>query len=135
MSVSDVKNSIESSLNQSPFTPDSIYGIVILIILGIAIYRGVKKTLSSPIRVIGLIFLLEIGHILAFSTSLGTSWPFMKVIFKYDVLTAVAQLFVGTKVADGLLWVQAWLNAVTLRAWSVLSYYAGIIFKNMRRVM
>lgn len=132
MNVADVKDKIESTLNSSALSWDSVYGIIIILILGIAIYRGVRRTLSSPIRVLGLIFLLEVGHILAFSTSLGTDVPVLRVIFKYDVLTAIAQLFVGTKIGDGLLWVQAWINAVVMRVWGVVGYIGHVIGENMK---
>ena len=68
----------------------------------------------------------------AYNTGLGNEFPFLKTVFKYDVFTAVAQLFVGTKIADVLLWLQAVINTLAIRVWSVVSYYCGFVFDWLR---
>lgn len=112
INVDKVKESLEATLNSNVISTDSLYGIIILLVVIYIIVRLIRKTLSSPGWLIGFIFLVEIGHILAYSTDLGTWIPVLQSIFKYDVLTALAQLCVGTKVSDVLLSIQAWLTAV-----------------------
>lgn len=119
MDVESVKQALEGTLNSSILSTDSLYGILIIIVVAYLVVRGIRKVTSSIGSVIGFILFLEIAHILAFNTSLGDMVPIAKEIFKYDVFTALAQLFVGTPVADALLYIQAWLNTVmmTVVAW------------------
>lgn len=119
MDVESVKQALEGTLNSSILSTDSLYGILIIIVVAYLVVRGIRKVTSSIGSVIGFILFLEIAHILAFNTSLGDIVPIAKEIFKYDVFTALAQLFVGTPVADALLYIQAWLNTVmmTVVAW------------------
>ena len=70
--------------------------------------------------------LIEIGHIAAFYSSVGIWAPVLKEIFKYDVFTALAQLCVGTPLADALLYTQAWLIAVMDRVVSFITSILGI---------
>lgn len=114
-----IKQTLERTLSSDIFTTNSIYGLIIIFVVGIWIFGFIKKIISSPARLIAFILLLEIGHILAFSTALGSYVPAMKVIFKYDVLVALAQLCVGTKVADVLLWIQSYLNSVIGGAFAI----------------
>ena len=108
--VDAIKNALENTLNGTVLSLDSIYGIIIVVAIAFLVYKAIKKATSSVMSIIGFILLLEIGHICAFNTSLGVSFPTLQTIFKYDVLTALAQLCVGTKVADVLLYIQAYLN-------------------------
>lgn len=131
MDVESVKQALEGTLNSSVLSTDSLYGILIIIVVAYLVIRGIRKVTSIG-SVIGFILFLEIAHILAFNTSLGEVAPVAKEIFKYDVFTALAQLFVGTPIADALLYTQAWLNTVmmTVVAWvmkflSAWSGYAG----------
>ena len=114
MSVEQVKSTLESTLNPEILTMDSIYGILIVIGIVWLIIRGFKKVTSSFGSIIGFILFLYFAYILAFNTDMGIWFPTLKTIFKYDVLTALAQLCVGTPVANVLLYIQAWLNTVML---------------------
>lgn len=129
MDVESVKQALEGTLNSSVLSTDSLYGILIIIVVAYLVIRGIRKVTSSIGSVIGFILFLEIAHILAFNTSLGEVAPVAKEIFKYDVFTALAQLFVGTPIADALLYTQAWLNTVmmTVVAWVMkfLSAWSG----------
>ena len=110
--VDSIKQALENTLNGNILSTDSIYGILIIVGIAWLVYRGIKKATSSLSSILGFILLLEIGHIVAFSTALGSDIPLLQQIFKYDVLTALAQLCVGTKVSDFLLYVQAYLTGV-----------------------
>lgn len=114
MDVESVKQMLEGTLNASAVSPDSLYGLLIVIVVAYLVVRGIRKVTSSVGSVIGFILFLEVAHILAFNTVVGQWAPIAQEIFKYDVFTAIAQLFVGTPVADFLLYTQAWLNTVML---------------------
>ena len=121
--VENLANTLKSTLNPSAWTTDSLYGIIILVLIVwfvIRLIRGVTRSIGSILSILGLIFILEVGHILAFNSTVGMEYPVLKDIFKYDVLTAIAQLFVGTKVCDFLLSAQAWLIQVVDKvAWFI----------------
>jgi hypothetical protein len=126
MSVEGVKGVLEGTLNESVLTPNSIYGIVIIVVIAYLIIHGIRKVTSSIGSIIGFILLIEIGHIAAFYSSVGIWAPVLKEIFKYDVFTALAQLCVGTPIADALLYTQAWLIAVMDRVVSFITSILGI---------
>lgn len=115
MNVGDVKAALEATLSSEVLTPDSLYGLVIIAVIAWLVVRGVKHVTNSLGSIIGFILFLEIGHVCAFNTTIGASAPVLQTIFKYDVLTALAQLCVGTPVATFLLYVQAWMNAIMQR--------------------
>ena len=126
MSVEGVKGVLEGTLNESVLTPNSIYGIVIIVVIAYLIIHGIRKVTSSIGSIIGFILLIEIGHIAAFYSSVGIWAPVLKEIFKYDVFTALAQLCVGTPIADALLYTQAWLIAVMDRVVSFITSILGV---------
>ena len=118
--VGEVKQGLESTLNDTIFSIDSIYGIVIILFIVWCVWRMLRHAAGSPFRIIGFLLLLQIGHVVAFNVNVGNATHVLQTIFKYDVLTALAQLCVGTRVADVLLYVQAWLNAVVGGAISIV---------------
>lgn len=113
--VEKLKETLQNTLNSSAWSSDSLYGIIILVLIGWLVIKFARNVTRSIGSIIGLIIFLEVGHMLAFNSSIGTDYPILKEIFKYDVLTAIAQLFVGTKVGDFLLSAQAWLAQVVDR--------------------
>lgn len=118
--VNEIKDALEATLNSQSLSGDSIYGIVIIAVICLLVYKGIKSVTNSLGSIIGFILLLEVGHVCAFSTTLGAQAPILQAIFKYDVLTALAQLCVGTPVSQFLLYVQAWMNAVMQRVVDVV---------------
>lgn len=112
MSVESVKQGLEQTLNQSVFSGDSVYGILIVILIVFLLIRSIHKMTNFVLSLCGFLLLLQVMHWVSMNTSVGTWAPVLQSVFKYDVFTALAQLFVGTPVADGLLWLQAWLNTV-----------------------
>lgn len=132
--VQSVKETLEQTLNPSVLSTDSLHGLLIIVVISLLVWYGIKHTTRSIVSILSFILLIEIGHVVAYSTSVGESAPILKEIFKYDVFTALAQLCVGTKVASVLLYMQAWLNTVMQ---TVVDYvekglvYAGQFFKNM----
>lgn len=126
MSVEGIKGVLENTLSDSVLTPNSIYGIVIIVVIAYLIIHGIRKVTSSIGSIIGFILLIEIGHIAAFYSSVGVWAPVLKEIFKYDVFTALAQLCVGTPIADALLYTQAWLIAVMERVVTFVTSILGM---------
>ena len=123
MDIQSMKDALEGTLNSTALSTDSIYGILIIIVIAYLIIRGIRHVTSSIGSIVGFVLFLEICHILAFNTSVGTWFPAAQDIFKYDVFTALAQLCVGTPVADFLLWTQAWLNTVCLTVVKYVMYF------------
>lgn len=112
MSVESVKQGLEQTLNQSVFSGDSVYGILIVILIVFLLIRSIHKMTNFVLSLCGFLLLLQVMHWVSMNTLVGTWAPVLQSVFKYDVFTALAQLFVGTPMADGLLWLQAWLNTV-----------------------
>lgn len=59
-----------------------------------------------------MIVFVEIMYFISFGTAVGDMLPFLKTIFKYDVFQMIAQLCVGTKVCDVILYIRAFLQSV-----------------------
>lgn len=112
MDIQSAKQALESTLNSTAFSTDSLYGILIIVVIAYLIIGGIRRVTNSIGSVIGFMLFLEIAHVCAFSTSLGTMFPSLQELFKYDVFTALAQLCVGTPIADFLLYLGAFLNEV-----------------------
>lgn len=132
--VAQIKDALATTLNGNILSPDSIYGVVILIIIAYLIYRGIRKAVSSVGSILGFILLWEILHVAAFNTPVGLEWfPVLQTVFKFDVFTALAQLCVGTPVSDFLLYAQAWIIAVVQRCVEVLGYFFGAAIDYLRQ--
>ena len=99
-------------MNSSTWSSDSLYGVIILLLIGWILIKFAKNVTRSIGSIIGLIIILEVGHMLAFNSSIGTDYPILQEIFKYDVLTALAKLFAGTRIGEFLLSARAWLSQV-----------------------
>lgn len=112
MSIADVQAALAGSLENTPLTSNSWYGIGCAVVILFFLFRMFKHTTSSVAGLISFIFLAEVGHIVAFQSDLGIQYPVLQQIFKYDILTALAQLCVGTKAADVLLWIQAYITSL-----------------------
>lgn len=126
--VSDVFNGLKDSLNASAFSVDSVYGVIVLLLavfLSIKICKSLRKSIMWWI---GLVLFLEIMHVLAFSTVLGTWIPATQVIFKYDVLTMFAQWCVGTKVSEFLLLLQAYISTIVGGAFATIFHWFELLF-------
>lgn len=127
MSVESVKQGLEQTLNQSVFSGDSVYGILIVILIVFLLIRSIHKMTNFVLSLCGFLLLLQVMHWVSMNTLVGTWVPVLQSVFKYDVFTALAQLFVGTPVADGLLWLQAWLNTVLAAVASWVLYLVQLV--------
>lgn len=100
---------LEKELNPDWWSWDAFRGIFMLLLivgLGVCIAKKLMKFVWFGLM---MVVFIQICHVFAMS-DLGTYVPWMKTIFKYDVLQCIAQLFVGTPVAVGVLYIQAFLN-------------------------
>lgn len=110
--LKDVHDTLFQNLNPNILSMDSVRSIIFLL-LGFGISVFCIRTLKNAVQWwIGLILFIEIMHVIAFQTPVGEYAPIIQVIFKYDTLSMIAQLCVGTKVCDGILYVRAFLEAV-----------------------
>lgn len=132
-SASEIFTELSESLNPKILSLDSIYGIVMLLlfILGVVFCcRSIKYLFV----LVGTFVFLQLGHVIACSTQIGMDLPFLQVLFKYDVFTALAQLCVGTPLGDGLLWLQAYLNSIVGSAIGLIYDWVRIVIRMCERV-
>ena len=129
--VNDVFENLKQSLNDSAFSIDSIYGILFLILAIFVTVKICKSLRQSVMWWIGLILFLEIMHVLAFETVLGSWVPVIQVIFKYDVLTMFAQWCVGTKVSEFLLLLQAYISTIIGGTFATIFHWFELLFSFM----
>lgn len=89
---------------------ESLQGIIVILLLIWLITAFIRHAFRAVAWGFGLLVLMQIGYILSL-TSLNDAIPF-STIFKYDVISAVANLFPGTIVQEFLLKVAAFLNQI-----------------------
>jgi hypothetical protein len=114
----EIKNDLMGLLNTSAFTSDSIEGVVVLLLSLLLVYSLIIKVGPFTDWLIGFIFMIQIGYWLSF-TGLNRMIP-LNMIFKYDVLTAVAQCFVGTGFCDMLLYINAFIRMICRGLWDAI---------------
>lgn len=89
---------------------DSVQGIIIILLLIWLVTAVIRHAFKAVAWCFFLIVLIQIGYILGM-TSLNDVIPFSE-IFKYDVISAVANLFPDTMVQEALLKVSAFLRQI-----------------------
>ncbi len=114
-----LKEDFANMLNPSAFTTDSIEGWIIILLCLFLIYEISQKAVKFVGWLICVIFLFQICHWLSY-TGLNKIVPF-STIFKYDILTAVAQCFVGTKFCDLLLYANSFIHTVCNGLWDTFA--------------
>lgn len=100
---------LEKELNPDWWSWDVFRGIFMFLLclgLGFCIVKKLTKFVWCGLM---LILLVQICHVFAMS-DLGANFSWLQTMFKYDVLQSIAQLFVGTPIATGILYIQAFLN-------------------------
>ena len=128
--MQQIFESMKDSLANSPLTLNSIYGILIIAFI-VLIIVALRKALHYAAGIIfGWLFAAELLHIFAFYTAVGAEVPILQTLFKYDVLTAIAQLFPNTAAADGLMWCQSFLTTILVRFGAIIVYVAKVITHN-----
>lgn len=105
-----IKDELINMLNPSAFTIDSLEGILIIALIIYMIYHMSRKTKNIVKACLGILLALQIGWWLS-CTSLNNLIN-LRSIFKYDVLTSIAQVFVGTKICDILIGLNALIKTI-----------------------
>lgn len=100
---------LQGELNPDIFTWNSMQGVLVLLVLiGIGVCFAKKITRFFFYGFMYVIF-MEIMHVFALS-EIGSQFPVLQTIFRYNVLQSLAQLCVGTPVSDILLYIQVFIN-------------------------
>lgn len=108
-----------NQLNPKILSPDSIQGLITLLLIIYIVSRFVNKLFDAFRWSLGLILLMQIGHIIS-EAGLKNMVPFMGQLFKYDVLQSIAQLCVGTKLCEWILYLHWFLSATYTKAFAVV---------------
>jgi len=123
--ITEIKDKLDSTLNAHSISPDSIEGIVIMFAIGFIIWGIYRRALKFVKWSLSVILICEIMYWLG-RTSFNDIVPVANV-FKHDILTSIAQCFVGTKVCDGILWVDAFIRSVIISLWNVIAPHSQSI--------
>ena len=117
--IEAIKTELSTLLNSSAFTTDSIEGWLIILLVGFIIWNIYRKTVKFIIWSASAILLFQIMYWLGL-TGLNDIIPLASV-FKYDILTSIAQCFVGTRLCDGILWVNAFIQTVCTQVYNFIA--------------
>ena len=117
MGISEIKDRLFESLNPSIFSLNSIPGIIVLILIITIIYCIAKKATQALNWILKFILLYECFFCLSL-TGFNDLVPLSKV-FRFDICTSLAQLFVGTPICDGFLYVASFIAALMNRIWEI----------------
>ena len=124
-SMQNTFNDLFSSINNTPFSWNSIEGIVV-IILGLCCVHAIwNRATKAVIWAGGMIFMCQLLYVLSL-TGLNDVIP-LSSVFKYDVFASIAQCFAGTKVCDALLWFDSFLTVTFKATWDTVAYYIPIL--------
>lgn len=118
----NIKIPTSDMLNPSILSFDSVQGVLVAIILFVIILSCIKKVGKLTMQCTGALIIIQICYILG-TTSLNAYIPFSS-IFKYDLLTSLAQLCVGTKLSDIILTI----NYVITTAFTIMANLLTSIF-------
>lgn len=119
ITITDIKDQLINILNPNAWDLDSTEGIITLVLTVFLIYTIKEKAWKFVTWCVGGLLLVQIFYLLG-TTPIDNYIPF-SAIFKYDILTSLAQLCVGTKLSDGLLWIAAWLRYVFMKFGDIVS--------------
>lgn len=113
-----IRDELMNMLNPSAFTTDSIEGLLLIGLIVYMIYHMTKRTKRIIKFCLEVMLALQIGYWLSL-TSLNNLID-LKSIFKYDIITAIAQVFVGTKICDMLIDLNAIIKTIFIEIGTVL---------------
>lgn len=117
--AASMKQQLEALLNSEMFSTDSIEGWICILLLGFIVWNLGRKAMKFVGWSVSVIFLFQVMHWLSL-TSLNDIVP-LSTYFKYDVMTSIAQCFVGTRACDLILTANGWIKAITMQTWEFLS--------------
>lgn len=123
MGIKDLKDRLLESLNPSIFSLNSIPGIIILILIIMLIYSFYRHATKAIGWFGGILIVYEAFYCLSL-TGLNDFIP-LSYVFKHDILVSISQLFVGTPICDGLLYIAAFIGALMAKIWSICGWMFG----------
>lgn len=127
--IAAIKEELLQILNPSAFSADSVEGWLI-IVLGIMLIHSLwKKATSAILWSAGAIVCCQILYGLSL-TGFNQIIP-LSYVFKYDVMTSIAQCFVGTKACDALLYFDSIIIATMDGLWNSCSNVLFVILNNL----
>lgn len=126
------KHQLENLLNPSALTLDSVEGVLVLILILFMLHSFSEKMFKVASWCLAGILIIQIGYYLSF-TGLNDFIPFSS-IFKYDIMTSLAQLCVGTKLSDIILYASAVLQTILNAAAGYLAEWIGIFIDYLKNV-
>lgn len=130
--VSAIKNELANVLNPSAFSMDSFEGWLIIIV-GLILIRGFWKKATNTIWwSIGVIFFCQAMYGLSL-TGFNDIIP-LSYVFKYDVMTSLAQCFVGTKVCDVILYFNSIVIATMNGLWDACGDLLHSMIDNIKKM-
>lgn len=116
--IQAAKEEMASVLNSSAFSTDSIEGWILIILILCLIYGIWKRAVKAINWSICVILFCQIMYGLSL-TGINNLVPLNR-IFKFDVVTAIAQCFAGTKLCDILLYFNSSLLVICQRLWDTV---------------
>ena len=123
--IDQIKDGLFNAMNSHAISPDSIEGIAIIFALAFIAW-GIYKKASEYIKwSLAVILFCQVMYWLG-QTSMNNLIP-LSSVFKYDILQAIAQCFVGTKFCDVVLWIDAFIRSVSIVVWDAVTPFLGII--------
>lgn len=120
-----IKDELSAMLNSAAFSTDSIEGWLVILLTGFLIYNLGRKAMKFVAWSVSAIFLVQVCYWLSF-TGLNSIIP-LSEIFKYDVLTSIAQCFVGTRLCDGILYVNATIQSICIQGYNTVAGWLHMI--------
>ena len=120
-----------NQLNPKILSPDSIQGLITLLLILYIVSRFVNKLGDAFRWSLSLILFMQIGHIIS-NAGLKNILPFAGQLFKYDVLESIAQLCVGTKLCEWILYLHWFLDATYSKAWDVIMIFWNMFGKHWK---
>lgn len=132
--LTELHDAALSQLNPSVLSSDSFRAMIYLLLgIGISVFF-IKKLRGIVSWWIGLTLFVEIMHFITYQTPLGTMFPICQTLFKYDVFSMFAQLCVGTKLCDIILYIRALLEgtigSAVMIIWNFVVYFWNFMKEN-----
>lgn len=119
--INAFKDELMNLLNTKAFSTDSIEGWIIILLLGFIAWNIYRKALNFVGWSVSVILLFQVFYYLG-QTGFNNIIP-LATVFKYDVLTSLAQCFAGTRVCDGILWINAAIHTICVSLWTTVCEY------------
>ena len=119
--INAFKDELMCLLNTKAFSTDSIEGWIIILLLGFIAWNIYRKALDFVCWSAAVILLFQVFYYLG-KTGFNDIIP-LATVFKYDVLTSLAQCFAGTIICDVILWINAAIHTICASLWTTICEY------------